>query len=126
MRGVSSGENSTWKGANNMPCYTVALNEVDLGAMGTGPKLKAALEGIGAQVAVDTTGRVIGFMLGFKSHTVDQTGRITAGASQAVLDDLKKQIRVSYSAEIVKAQAKRNGWQVKKIANNRYQVIKGR
>lgn len=107
-----------------MPCYTRVLNEVDLGVMGTGPKLKAALEGIGATVALDSTGRVVGFMYGGRSHTVSVNGVISAGASASLLAELKGAIRVSYSAEIIKAQAKRNGWAVKKISANKYQVIK--
>lgn len=107
-----------------MPCYSTILNEVALKNMGAGDKLRAALIAIGAEVQWDGV-RVTGFTYGIGRHTVTRDGRIEiAGGSQAQLEKTQGAIRVSYSAEIVRAQARRNGWEIKKVGVNKYHAVK--
>lgn len=103
-----------------MPCDSLRLNSVDLSALGRiDPNLLVlafqAL-GLGGRLSADKS-RID---LNNGSYTF-ATGKLDTYARwNHSLDEVKQ----AYSAEVVKATAKRFGWQLKEVSQFKYQVIK--
>jgi len=99
-----------------MPCHTRQYASVDLGKLDPDLLMKALTE-MGLKPV--RNGDIIGF--GLKEYYNISTGKLMLGLRYSV-----NEIKRAYSAEIVKTQAKRFGWQIKKTAENKYVAIKGR
>lgn len=97
-----------------MPCNTITQVRLELQNANI-DLLKKALEGLGKLPVKDGEKRL--YWQGGNYNK--DTGKLT------VLDQkFGETVKRAYSAEIVKAQAKRFGWQVKQTSEFKYQIIK--
>lgn len=101
-----------------MPCDSIQLNSVELGKM-NGALLTLALRELGA-TNVQITGRGAYFMLGGVPVRI-QDGRMIVRAGYEHLAD---RVKVAYSRQAVQYAAKKNGWKVKEVKPNVFQVVK--
>lgn len=94
------------------------LNSVEIGTMNA-ELLKRALAALGAKgVYVDRTGAY--FTLDGTPCQIRNGKLIVEEGEEAIADKVKR----AYSVETVKYTAKRNGWQIKKVAEYEYEVTK--
>lgn len=101
-----------------MPCDSIITNTVDLDvANKNGTLLRAALEAMGAY---GITASQSFFLNGEYYQIVN--GQLRSSAAN--LETTANLVKRSYSAEVVKAAAKRNGWQVKQTAAFAYEVVR--
>lgn len=100
-----------------MPCDTIREVKVDAGKFQK-EYLLAALKDLGLEPEEHKNGTIT-FGRGEKYNPA--TGQITQsyGSGTPV-----EKIKQSYAAAIVQAQAKRFGWQLKKTAGNKFEVLK--
>lgn len=99
-----------------MPCYTITTVTLELKQADTAA-LKKALESLGLDPYVSSYNEQ---QINFRNGSYDRsTGKLTVRN-----EETGKAIKRAYSAELVQMQAKRFGWQVKKISENKYEIIK--
>jgi len=100
-----------------MPCFTITETEVFFSDK-TDPKLiHAALAEMGLNPRI--SGSFIEFNTGsYNTKTHSFTFRGASGEKHS------EEIKQAYSAEVVKAQAKRFGWQIKATSKYEFAVIK--
>lgn len=110
-----------------MPCNTIQLNRVDLQKLD--PQLLAAviasgvLEAEGYTVAVRTTSRLVVRDKRRQLYTYDATNeKIESRASLAEIARFRNVLMQQYSKQAVYMAAKRNGWKVRQVAKNQYEV----
>ena len=97
-----------------MPCDTIRTTTVELGSSTNTELLLAALNELGLS-AYRQSATIIRFGRGeFFDAT---TGRLEVATSRDV-----NEIKRAYSNQVVLAQAKKFGWQLKKVAQNKYAV----
>lgn len=103
-----------------MPCNTVSETLVDLGK--TDPDLiHASLKEMG--LSPNRNGNIIYFSGGyFEVDTEKQNHRITWRVSNA--EERTTELKRQYSAEVVKSQAKRFGWQLTQKSRFEFEVTK--
>lgn len=100
-----------------MPCDTISTNEVDLKSIG---RIDAKLMHLALQalrLSPIQQGSVIRFGRG---EYID----VATGKSELASNRDANQIKRSYAAEVVKSQAKKNGWTLKETAPFQYEVSK--
>lgn len=97
-----------------MPCDTITTMKVNLGNVNF-EQLVEALKAMGQTPIVENDLVYFGYGESFNNKTKEL--RIK---SQDKVAEIKK----AYSAQVVKSQAKRFGWQLKEIAPYEYQVMK--
>ena len=97
-----------------MPCDTIQTSTVNLGKLDTG-MLMAALTTLGLGPVM--VSNVIRFGRG-ESYDI-ATGKMELGSRYST-SELKR----AYSAEVVKSQAKKFGWQITETGPYQYQVIR--
>ncbi len=98
-----------------MPCYTI--NEIRLELINANLELlKKAIESQCGNVNVKTYDNGLAWNGGSYNQT---TGNLTVRNSE-----VGNRIKKAYSAELVQAQAKRFGWQTKKIDEFKYEITK--
>lgn len=102
-----------------MPCDTIQLNELEIGKMH--PKLLIeALRQIGATtIRVETNGSAQ-FALEGQWCRIDAGRLIVAAGSEHLAD----RIKVGYSRQATIYTARKNGWKLKEVRPNVFQVIK--
>ena len=98
-----------------MPCNTVQTMSVLLSPKTDGDLLHSALSALGMSPV--RTGDMIFF--GTRESFNVKTGELRVRSTTSVAD-----IKRAYSAEIVKGQAKKYGWQLKETAPFQYVVTK--
>jgi hypothetical protein len=105
-----------------MPCDTVQLNSVDLDVAAKNPALlRKALEAMGARNIRLDSGRA--YFTTAEGYSVSVSG----GQLQTAADnpeEIASLVKRSYSAEVVKFTAARNGWKVQQTAQFAYNIIK--
>lgn len=101
-----------------MPCDSIQLNTVEVGKMDPS-LLRAALQHLGATGAGEYAGRVVFTLEGQRCSI--QNGRITVPAGYEHLAD---QVKQSYSRQVVTYAARKNGWTVREVRPNVFQVAK--
>ena len=99
-----------------MPCYTITTAKLEL--KNANPTLlKKAIEKLMGKGTQFQEARGV---LYFNGGTYTKATGILEVRNEAV----GRQIKRNYSGEVVYAQAKRFGWQVKQTAENKYEIIK--
>jgi len=102
-----------------MPCDTIQLNTIEIGKMNRA-LLEAALKGLKATNIRVLGNGVASFYLEGQSCRIEG-GRLTVREGYEHIAD---RVKVAYSRQVLGFQAKRNGWQVKEVRPNVFQVIK--
>lgn len=103
-----------------MPCDTIRTTQIDMGKLDA-PTLTTALNRMGLG-ATNHQG-----LVSFSGGTYNvATGQLDARSNRRGFnaDSLKNNIRKAYSGEVIRSQAKRFGWQVKELGNNKFEVVK--
>lgn len=101
-----------------MPCDTIQMNQVEIGSMNK-LLLEAALKALGAtNISVSAT-RAQFYLDGVGATISNGVLQVRAG-----YEGMADRIKVGYSRQVIGLQAKRNGWQVKEVKKNVFQVIK--
>jgi len=101
-----------------MPCDTIQLNQVEIGAMNAG-LLGLALKAIGATSIVVTSAGA--------RATIDGVDVQIRGGKLQVregYEHLADRVKVAYSRQTIFHAARSNGWKVKETRPNVFQVIK--
>jgi len=101
-----------------MPCDTLRTTTVDLGKVDP-TILTDALNRMGLNAQLSPNGYIR--FDGGSYHRI--TGELTLSGSNTAART--SEIKQGYSAQVVRSQAKRFGWQVKETGKNQFQVIKG-
>jgi hypothetical protein len=86
-----------------MPCDTIRTVQVDIGKLD--PTLAAAA------IAA----------LGWSGSVSYSNGKLSVRGN---IPDAQEQVKQAYSAEVVKSQAKKYGWQLKQTAPFKFEVVK--
>jgi hypothetical protein len=97
-----------------MPCYTITTVSLELKNANL-EMLKAALTKLG-MYGIYSTDKAVNWSGGSYNK---ETGKLTVTNTT-----LGNRIKQAYSGEVVKSQAKRFGWQLKEVAENKYEIIK--
>lgn len=98
-----------------MPCYTMQTMEVQFGANTSASALMLALKGLHLGPRLNND------VIYFGS---DEWINVNTGAAQISAVRDVRTIKRAYSAELVKQQAKKYGWQLKETAPYEFQVTK--
>jgi len=101
-----------------MPCDSIQLNSLDVGKMHA-DLLRRALQEIGA-VGISQGANLTTFMLDGARCSI-RDGRLTLPAGAEHLAD---RIKVGYSRQVIRTSAAKNGWRVKEVKPNVFQVVK--
>ena len=88
-----------------MPCDTITTAEIKLSESTNPELLKLAMADLGVRSWAYSKGLL-------------QINR------QAVSDELIAKVKVAYSRQVVFSQAKKFGWQMKEVGQNKYQVVR--
>src|SRR5206468_1312352 len=94
-------------------CDTIRSTQVNLGKV-SAEILAAALNALGLNAV--RTGNHVTFSNGYYNGTLTLYGQDVEKRTQA--------IKQGYSAEVVKSQAKKYGWQVKTTGQNKFEIQK--
>lgn len=104
-----------------MPCDTIQTVGVDLGKVDPG-LLTLALTELGLNP--QKNGNRITFYGGSYDTTTKTATLSSSRMAGTNAEELTAKIKRAYSAEVVKATAKRYGWQIKETEPYKFQVIK--
>ena len=99
-----------------MPCDQLRTSEVDLGKISDKALLLKALGALGYQARL--VGAEIVFGSSYNGGTVHADGRVTLTGAAASLE--VNQIKRAYSTEAVKIAAKKFGWSVSSLGQNKF------
>lgn len=108
-----------------MPCDTIQLNRVDVAKMN--PELLRAaqpeLEEAGYRIILHNgaEGRVI-WADKWSNRITYEEGRLESRLSNTELAKFRNTLAQAYSRQAVLAAAKRNGWRVRQVGPNQYEV----
>ena len=100
-----------------MPCDSIRTVTVELGKVHM-QTFRAGLEALGMRDIREWRGGLY-WRNGYADESIDSSGRLTL-EDESRANVLKR----AYSAAIVQGQAKKYGWQVKKVAEYQYEIIK--
>jgi hypothetical protein len=100
-----------------MPCDTIQLNRIDLGKVNQ-DILKQALEGLGIK---NFNGYDFTHM---GTRVYIQDGELSSRLDRKELENLRNNIKVSYSKKVLAQASQKFNWQVKQTGQNKYQFIK--
>jgi hypothetical protein len=110
-----------------VPCNTIQINRVDIRKLD--PVLLAAvissgiLEADGYTVAVRTTTRLVVRDKRGQLYTYDAASEeITSQASTTEIARFRNTLMKAYSKQAIFLAAKRNGWKVRQVAKDQYEV----
>lgn len=95
-----------------MPCDSITTSVVDLGKAQP-DLLEAALNSLNLRARRD--GHIVYF--GWNESYDAQTGQLRVNSTRDVAE-----IKRAYSHQVVLSQAKKFGWQIKKVSENKYAV----
>lgn len=107
-----------------MPCNTIQTAQIELGKMEPSLFVKA-LEELGLHPRLSQNGERIGFDNGsFHIPTGKATLQLRGSFYGKTEDEILAGFKVAYSKQIVFSQAKKFGWQMKEIAQNKWEVVR--
>ena len=98
-----------------MPCNTIRVTQIEFGKATDPGLLMAALTELG--LSPQQRDKTIYFRLG---QFDTQTGQLSVRRNDAT--EFASELKQCYSAQIVKTQAKKFGWQLKETAKYQYEI----
>lgn len=107
-----------------MPCDTISTMGIDLGKVDPELLFKALQALNLSPVKYEQMGRITWDNGYYDLQTKQATIRTSAMQGEGSVESVTASIKRAYSAEVVKATAKKYGWQLKQTAEFKYQVIK--
>lgn len=109
-----------------MPCYTRQTSTVELGPQTDTQLLRAAVEELGYRTSNLDGGFAFsqGDTAGLFTGGTFREGKLSVVGSEKWTTQHQHQLQRAYSAQVVKAAAKRFGWAVKQPNPNQFQVTR--
>ena len=107
-----------------MPCWTITYVTTELPKMNAG-LLKLALERMGAKgIVVNAVGNASFVHEGQRYDIINGVMK-ARNIGQEQLDATRLSVVKGYNQQVVLRQARANGWQVRVVSKDKWQVIKG-